>query len=502
MTDDEMRGVPQAESLLTHEDPPKIKKGSDNPLPDNGRSKRRVIDLGKPNPKQDLFLRDTHRHVAFGGARGGGKSWAVRAKAILLAFKYAGIRILIVRRSYREVVQNHVEPLMTLLHGVCKYNKSENVIVFPNGSKIICGYCATDGDSMQYQGIEYDVIFIDEATNLKEEWIKRIATSCRGVNGFPKRVYYTCNPSGVSHGYIKRLFIDRKYESTEVPEDYYFIQSLVTDNPVLMESNPEYVRFLESLPRVLREAWLNGRWDVFEGAYFEEFRVNPDRTMCEAHHILPDDALREHLWTHVIPPFEIPKDWKIYAGYDWGYGKPACMSWYALDYDGCAYNILEWYACTGQPNEGLKWSNDEQFKEIASIEQNHRWLKGKQISRVADPSIWDGSRGISAAETADKYGVYFDKGINDRVAGWMQVRERLKFDENGKPMLYFFENCKNIIRTIPLMMFDEHHVEDLDTDLEDHACDALRYFCMSRPIAPRLIKGEYRPEYDPLDMFK
>lgn len=462
----------------------------------------KVIDLGKPNPKQDLFLRDTHRHCAYGGARGGGKSWVLDRKLILLCFRYPRYRALLLRRTYREVIQNHVEPMMQLLAGVCKYNKSDNVIVFPNGSRIILGYVNTENDVLQYQGNEYDCIAFDEATQIREEWIKKICASCRGINDYPKRIYYTCNPSGVSHGYIKRLFIDRKYEAYENPEDYNFIQALVTDNPVLMETNPDYVRFLESLPPVLKEAWMNGRWDVFEGSYFSEMRETPDPRMCEEHGVTIADAEREHLWTHVIKPFEIPKDWKIYAGYDWGYGKPFCMSWYAIDYDGCAYNILELYGCTNQPNEGLRWSNEEQFKEIASIERNHRWLKGKQISRVADPSIWDGSRGISAAETADKYGVYFDKGINDRVAGWMQVRERLKFDENGKPMLYFFENCKNIIRTIPLMMFDEHHVEDLDTDLEDHACDALRYFCMSRPIAPRLIKSEYKPDYDPLDMFK
>ena len=463
---------------------------------------KRELFLGTPNAKQYLFFLDHHKHVAFGGARGGGKSWAVRVKAILLAFKYAGIKILIIRRTYKEVVQNHIEPMMELLSGICKYNKSENVIYFPNGSKIICGYCNTDKDALQYQGNEYDVIFLDEATQLEEAWIKKIITSCRGVNSFPKRIYYTCNPGGASHGYIKRLFIDRKYEAREVPEDYSFIQSLVTDNKVLLETQPDYLNFLESLPRALREAWLNGRWDVFEGAYFEEFRISPDPTLCQEHGIKLEDAERNGLFTHVIKPFEIPKDWKIYGSYDWGYGKPFSMGWYAVDYDGCAYKILELYGCTGTPNEGLKWSNEEQFKEIHNIETQHKWLKDKQIIRVADPSIWDGSRGISAAETAEKWGVYFDKGINDRIAGWMQFRERLKFDENGRAMLYFFDTCKDSIRTIPLMMFDEHKVEDLNTDLEDHACDEIRYFCMSRPIAPRMVETKQKPLYDPLDMFK
>jgi len=462
----------------------------------------KVIALGKPNPKQDLFLRARQRHVAFGGARGGGKSWAVRTKAIILATNYPGIKILIIRQTYPEVVKNHVEPLNQTLHGVTTYNKTEKVIRFPNGSQIICGYCKTDSDVEQYQGQEYDIIFLDEATQLKEDWIKKIAASCRGVNNFPKRIYYTCNPGGQGHGYIKRIFIDRKFEQNERPEDYVFIQSLVTDNKVLMENDPEYVHFLESLPRVLREAWLNGRWDVFEGAYFEEFRISPDPQMCAERNIRIEDAEREGLFTHVIKPFEIPRGWNIYRSFDWGYGKPFSCDWWAVDYDGCVYQILQLYGCTGVPNEGLKWTNDQIFKEIHRVETTHRWLKGKQIRGVADPSIWDGSRGESAATVAEKNGVYFDPGVNDRVPGWMQVRERLKFDENGRAMLYFFDTCKDSIRTIPLMMFDKHHIEDLDTELEDHFCDSLRYLCMDMPIAPREIVTKTKPYYDPLNQFK
>ena len=206
--------------------------------------------------------------------------------------------------------------------------------------------------------------------------------------------------------------------------------------------------------------------------------------------------------THVIKPFEIPKDWKIYRSYDWGYGKPFSCGWWAVDYEGCAYRILELYGCTGTPNEGVKWSNKEQFGKIAEIEREHPWLKGKRIQGVADPSIWDGSRGISVAEEADKNGVWFEPGVNDRIPGWIQMHERLRFDENGKAMMYFFDTCKDAIRVIPLMMYDEHKPEDLDTDLEDHILDECRYFCMMRPIAPRVIEEKKEPMHDPLDQFK
>ena len=457
--------------------------------------------IDKPQPKQELFmLADTHE-IGFGGSRGGGKSWSVRTKAKLLCVGYPGIKTLIVRRTYRELQNNHIDFLVSELKGVAKYNKTDKVFAFTNGSTISFGYCNSDNDVLQYQGAEYDVIFLDEATQLREEWIKKIKACCRGVNNFPKRIYYTMNPGGESHGYIKRLFIDKKYMDGERAEDYTFIQSLLTDNKVLMETQPDYIKQLEALPPKLKKAWLEGRWDVFEGAFFEEFREAPDAFKCNDAGITVEEALQEHRWTHVIKPFNIPKEWRIYRSYDFGYGKPFSCGWWAIDYEGVAYRILELYGCTETPNEGVKWSPERQFKEIARIEREHPYLQGKQIHGVADPAIWDGSHGISIAEEAEKQRVYFEKGVNDRIAGWMQMHERLKFDENGYAMMYIFENCKAFTRTIPLMMFDEHKVEDLNTDLEDHCMDEARYFCMARPIAPRIIEEKELPMADPLDQF-
>ena len=382
-----------------------------------------------------------------------------------------------------------------------KYNDSRKEMKFVNGSEILFRYCNAEKDLNNFQGVQFDIIFIDEATQLKQEWIEKIGACVRGVNSFPKRTYYTMNPGGASHGYFKRIFIDRKFESGEHPEDYSFIHSLVTDNKALMKEDPEYIKQLEKLPPKLRQAWLEGRWDVFEGAFFEEFRATPEPQACHDAGITEEEALQEHRWTHVIKPFNIPNGWKIYRSYDWGYGKPFSCGWWAVDEDGCAYRILELYGCNGTPNEGVKWSNKEQFDKIAEIEREHPYLKGKKIQGVADPSIWDGSKGISAAEEADKHGLWFDKGINDRIAGWMQVHERLRFDENGRAMMYIFENCKDAIRTIPLMMYDEHKPEDLDTELEDHICDEVRYFCMMRPIAPRKIEVKEKPLYDPLNQY-
>lgn len=461
------------------------------------------IDLGTPQPKQVLFLKDRHPIVIFGGARGGGKSHVVRMKAVLLCLKHAGIKVCIVRTTYPELQKNHIEPLREMLvpSGVATYNDGRKEMRFRNGSMIYFQYCASDKDITKFSGLQFDVLFVDEATHVREDHLKKMSACVRGVNNFPKRIYWTCNPDGISLSYVRRL-IKGEFNEDENPDDFSFIQSLLTDNKILMDADPSYRKKLEALPPKLRQAWLEGDWDVFEGMYFEEFRDKPDVHECIKAGITPEQALRERRWTHVIEPFTPPAHWNIYRSYDWGYGRPFSVGYWALSEENVAYRILEVYGCTKTPNEGVRWSNKQQFDYLRELEDTHPWLKGKRIQGVADPSIWDGSKGISAQEEADKHGIWFEKGINDRIAGWMQVRERLKFDENGYAMMYFFNTCKAIIRTMPLMMYDEHRVEDLNTELEDHACDEVRYFCMMRPIAPRTIEASYSPMIDPLDQFK
>ena len=463
-----------------------------------------TLRIDPPSEKQKLFLTADTMHIGFGGARGGGKSWSVRTKAKLLALNYAGIKILIVRRTFPELVNNHINFLQTELHGIARYNKTEKVFTFANGSTIKFGYCNNDKDLDQYQGAEYDIVFLDEATQLQEMWIKKITACVRGVNDFPKRIYYTCNPGGASHGYFKRLFIDKAYEDGERAEDYSFIQSLVTDNKALMASQPDYIKQLEALPPKLREAWLYGRWDIFEGQFFEDFRTTPDIQKCADAGITPEEALQQHRWTHVIEPFDLnvgeKRGWNIMRSYDFGYNKPFSLGYWAVDYDGTLYRIMEMYGCTQTPDEGVKWSPDEQFKRISEFERQHPWLKGRKIvDSVADPAIWDQSRGESIAETAARYGIYFTPGDNNRIPGWMQVHYRLQFDENGYSRMYVFNNCKAFIRTMPLMMYSETHPEDLDTKLEDHCPDEVRYMCMSRPISP-IVPVEPKPIVsDPLN---
>lgn len=450
--------------------------------------------IDEPNEKQKLFLRDkTHKFVAFGGARGGGKSWAVRIKAVLLCLIWSGITVMIVRKTYPELTENHIVPLKEMLRcgmkheRIATYHDKNKEMRFPNGSRILFRYCDTEKDVDRYQGTEVDVLFIDEATQFSETQYQKISACVRGVNSFPKRVYLTCNPGGQGHGWVKRLFIDRQYKKGEKPENYVFYKSLVTDNKALMEADPEYLEILEALPPKTRKAWLEGDFNILDGQFFEEFVDD------EEHYL-------DRQWTHVIEPFEIPKQWNIYRSYDFGYSKPFSCAWWAVDYDGVIYRIAEMYGCTQTPDEGVKWIADKQFKEIRKFENEHPWLKGRTIRGVADPAIWNASTGVSVAEIASKNGIHFQKADNDRIAGWQQVHYRFAFDENGYPMMYIFKNCKNFIRTIPLLLYSATKPEDLDTAMEDHIADETRYFCMSRPISPREVKVEKQIGDDPLNM--
>lgn len=450
----------------------------------------------RPSIQQWRFLTAAQKHVCYGGARGGGKSWVVRVKAMQLAHEYPGIKILIVRRTFRELTNNHINPLLDMLHGQARYNRQDKVFTFDNKSTISFGYCDSDGDLGQYQGAEYHVIFLDESTQLKAEWIEKIQACCRSSDSIPKRIYYTCNPGGESHTWHKERFVDKKKPVEGSFDNQIFIKALPTDNKALIENSPGYIQQLEALPPKLRKAWLEGSWDIFEGCVFEEFINAPGN--------------EDRRWTHVIPAdgFKVPKSWEVYRSFDWGFRRPFSCGYWTVDYDGVIYRIAEFYGVqrdvrTGEsiPNEGLKWDPDRVFRELREYETNHPLLKGRQITGVADPAIWDAEMGMSVMEYALKHGIYFTKGDHKRIPGWMQCHYRLQFDADGFPRMYVLDSCEDFIRTIPQLQYDQHKVEEVDTEGEDHIADEWRYFCMSRPITPMEAKPKYEPKGDPLDMF-
>lgn len=268
-----------------------------------------------------------------------------------------------------------------------------------------------------------------------------------------------------------------------------FVPSSVFDNQKLLENDPNYLANLALLPKAERDALLYGNWDSFSGQVFSEW-------VDESEHY------KDRKNTHVIEPFLVPREWKIYRGFDWGYAKPFSVGWYAVDRDKRIYRIRELYGCTDNPDTGVKWEPATVAEKIRQIENEDLNLKGKDIYGIADPAIFadDRGNGTSIAATMEKSGVFFNKGNHERLSGKMQLHNRLRFDKEGIPMIYIFSTCKHFIRTVPALTYSETDVEDVDTKGEDHIYDECRYVLMENLITPNVQPQVKLPEFDPLDI--
>lgn len=458
-----------------------------------------------PQPRQLAFMERPEYECLYGGAAGGGKSDALINEA-LRQVDIPNYRGLILRRTFPqlEALISRSKQLYPRVYPKVRYIGTDHSWIFPSGAVIFFGSMQREDDKYKYQGKPYDFIAFDELTHFTLTQYTYLMSRNRPV-GPGTRVYIraTANPGGVGHGWVKARFIDPAPPMTPITDEYdvtdpkgktikmkrrrIFVNSSVFDNQKLLENDPNYLATLAMLPEAERDALLYGDWNSFEGQFFREFVNDPKKY----------DERRN---THVIEPFEVPGDWQIYRSFDFGYTRPFSVGWWAVDYEGRLYRIMELYGCKDKsPNTGVMWQPDKIFSEVARIEKEHRWLKGKNIIGVADPSIWDGSRGVSVAEMAQRNGVYFQKGVNERMPGWMQMHYRMTFDENGIPMMYIFRTCKAFIRTIPALTYSETHVEDLDTEGEDHVADEVRYMCMARPIKPVKPPERKIKVYNPLD---
>ena len=409
---------------------------------------------GVPNPKQKQFFASKARFTAYGGARGGGKSWALRRKLCAMCLRYAGIRCLIVRRTYDELKSNHVMPFLREYGALVNYSEGEKNLKFSNGSVIQLGYCSCDRDVLRYQGQEYDVIAIDEATQISEYQFSIFKACLRGTGDYPRRMYLTCNPGGVGHAWVKRLFVERCFRENEDPSDYTFISAKVFDNKVLCNSDPDYVRSLESLPSKMREAWLYGNWDIFEGQFFPEF--DPE--------------------VHVCAPSSIPSDVKRFVAFDYGFDMLAALV-VAVDFEGRLYCASEY--C----KSGLTLS--EAAEAVAEL------CQGFSVEyAVASPDLWNRRQdsGRSGFEIMQQvWGMPPMRPADDRrVAGWRVLRENLTVRQ-GKPNLYISSRCTELIRCLPALLCDRTRVEDASGEPHSitHAPEALRYAVMSRVIPPK-----------------
>lgn len=458
-----------------------------------------------PTPKQRLFHESTADRILYGGAAGGGKSYAMCWDAFLRCLQWPGTSACMFRRTYPMLESTLIKEMLKIIPpGLGRYVGDKHEYRLINGSIISFCYCDNEGPDLQnHQGRQIDWLYFDELTHFSKGMYDFLVTRLRTSKVSKSLPYEPCvrcasNPGSAGHSWVKQLFVDKTDCGQKIVSDVVedpktkkrqiiktqYIPATAYDNPYLQDN---YIFNLLQKPKALREALLYGKWDAFEGQAFPEFTNDPEH-------------YHDGIGTHVIDPFDIPLHWPRYVSFDHGYTRPFSFGVWAVDEDGRVYRYKELYGCVaGEANVGLKLTPGEIGMRLAEL-MEPEFREGISVVGIADPAIWDQSRGMSVEEQIRKAfsGVLFRKGDNTRLAGKMQVHERLKFDEDGKPMFYVFSNCTEFIRTFPALSYDDKKIEDINTEGEDHQYDETRYFFMSRPIAPRKAVEPKRFKYNPL----
>ena len=433
---------------------------------------REVIFEANEGP-QTQFLAASEREVFYGGARGGGKSYAMLVDPLRYCHKQKH-RALLIRRTMPELrdLINHSQQLYSKAYPGAKWREQEKEWKFPSGARIEFGYAENLTDALRYQGQSYTWIGIDELPQYPTEDIYNfLRSSLRSVDpDIPVYMRATGNPGNVGSMWVKNMFVDPAVPNTKFDIDIKtpngvkqisrrFIPAKLEDNPYLMQTD-DYYAMLASLPEVQRKQFLEGNWEAFEDSSFPEFNKE----------------------VHVIKPFDIPRNWMRFRACDWGYSSPACCLWIAIDFDNNLFVYRELYT--------QKVTADLFARKVLEAEQGEYIRYG-----VLDSSTWArrGDIGPSIAETMILEGCRWrpsDRSPRSRVAGKLEIHKRLRPDEEtGYPSLFILDNCINLIRTLPMLPVDKNNPEDVNTHAEDHAYDALRYGCMSRPIHP--IKQDF-----------
>lgn len=446
---------------------------------------------GEANAKQKLFYESRATFTLYGGARGGGKTHAVRIKAVGGAIANPGIRILIMRKTYPELEENHIRPILRMLPPeMYSYNGSNHMMTFFNGSTIKFGHWSGIDSETEYQGQEYHWIFLDEATQFSERAFNFLGGLLRSADDTRKAFFLTANPGGIGHNWVKRLFIDRKFkrnfedpELDENPDDYLFIPATVDDNTYLMQNSPQYVKMLAQLPEDIRQAHRFGDWDAIDsGGYFCEFSPK----------------------IHVCNPFPIPKSWLKYRSFDYGLDKFACY-WWAVDEDGRSW-------CYREYTEKNLIAQDAARKILELT------LPSEKIEiTYAPPDMWSRQKdtGKTIADVFLQHGVPLIKAENNRVQGHLMIKELLAqlpvHDREiihmygGKdkaphriPGMIFFNTCKEIISDIQVIQHDEHNPNDCAKEPHEvtHTVDGVRYFAVSRKLSPAPAEEPVKQTYE------
>lgn len=435
-----------------------------------------------PSKKQAQLISCRVFEVFFGGARGGGKTDGMLGEWIRHAADHGENAIgLMIRRTMTQLGET-IERSKQIYGRIAgaTYSEVRKEWRFPNGARLRFAYLERDADADNFMGHSYTRVYVEEIGNFpSEKPILKLMATLRSGAGIPVGFRATGNPGGPGHQWVKARYIDPAPSGYKVITDpqtaleRIYIPSRVTDNAHL---GADYIQRLKaSGSENLVKAWLLGDWSVIDGAFFPEFSF--DR--------------------HVIRPFPVPVEWGRARAMDWGSASPFCVLWFAIASDwhtthervtiprGAMVVYREWYGAS-RPGVGLKLSNSEVAEGIKERERSDPRPFG---NCVLDPSAFSNNGGPSIAEEYARAGVHFNKADNARIArlgalsGWDQLRNRLVGDADGHSGLFIFDTCANLIRTLPALQHDPDKAEDVDTESEDHACDALRYACMSRPFA-------------------
>ena len=417
--------------------------------------KEDIIFKANEGPQED-FLAAGDTDVLYGGAAGGGKSYAMLVDPLRFAHR-AAHRGLILRRSMpelRELIDKSRELYPKAFPGA-KYKEVEKLWNFPSGAKIEFGFLERDADVYRYQGQAYSWIGFDEITHLPTAFAWNYLASRLRTTDSEIETYMRCtaNPGGAGANWVKKRYIDPAPANVSFRGGdgltRKFIPARLQDNPYLAEDG-RYEQMLNSMPPTQRKQLLDGNWDVAEGAAFTEF--NP--------------------FEHVITPFEIPLHWERIKGIDYGYASESACVWGAVDpSDGTLIIYRELY------RKGLLGT------DLASMLTEMEYEDPFSVQGVLDTACWSrtGTTGPTVGETLQRAGHKLRRADKNRIQGKIQIHEYLKLQPSGRPKLQIFNTCPNLIRELQSIPLDNKNPEDVDTHAADHAYDALRYLIMSRP---------------------
>lgn len=416
---------------------------------------RKVLFHPNEGPQTE-FLAAGEKDVLYGGAAGGGKSFAMIVDPLRYCHKKAH-RALILRRSMpelREMIDKSRELYPQAFPGA-KFREVEKLWNFPSGAKVEFGFLERDADVYRYQGQAYSWIGFDEITHLPTEFSWNYLASRLRTTDPEIQTYLRCtaNPGGVGAHWVKRRYIEPSESNTSFTGTdgltRKFIPAKLADNPYLANDGV-YEQMLKSLPPIQRRQLLEGNWEVAEGAAFVEFDPN----------------------VHVITPFELPIAWERVKGIDYGYASESCCLWGTIDInDGTLIIYRELY------KKGLTG------EELGAIIGDMELVDPFSVPGVLDTAAWakTGTTGPTVGEALVRAGHKLRRADKNRIQGKIQIHEFLKVRENGRPKLQIFNTCPNLIRELQSIPLSKTNPEDVDTHASDHAYDALRYMIMSRP---------------------